>query len=794
MAPRARLGLKCRGVGLGALVSISAIVTATSGPALTATTARTATIALETTESATIALASTATASIYGRVIERGTRRPLDGVEIAIGERFEASGSGGRFEIKELRAGLTTIQFTSVEHEPLEMTIDLKPRENRELIVHLVRLRYSEYEVTVRAKRKRKAPAVELELEEIAVIPGGLGDALKAVQNLPGTMRAPYGLGGLVVRGSPARDTKVFLEGHEIPALYHFGGLTSVVNTDTLSALRFHPGNFSSRYGRASAGVVELEMREGKAHPHGYLDVDLLDVSFVAEAEVAGGGLLISGRRSWVDTFFDLAFSGLGADLKTAPRTYDYQARYEHPLWGGKGYLMLIGADDRFEYVVGHESSIDRPTFLRHLAFHKVQSAWRWKNEDGWSARLSLSGGVSVDDTEVGDAFVSNLDQTSGELRAELGKSLFESLSLEAGIDTHLVDADLENVGPPPRGAEALVVRPNPLPDITSATGFGDGRDAEGNVAAITHRSFLAPAAWLEAIWDPWEPIRIVPGVRVDYHGSIEAVTIAPRVYGSLKFDEDTAIHGGFGLYHSPPPLNFLAETFGSNDLEAERALQASVGFARALPWSFELELELYWKGLSNLAVGTPSPSAASATIHPPVLESSGEGRSIGAELLIRRRLTKGLFGWIAYTLSRSERTPIAGEPMELFAFDQTHVLTLVLSYRTESDWTFGVRARYASGNPFAPLEERVFLADQGQYAPIFAETPRERLPAFFQVDVRIDKEWVFQDVIATAFVDIQNVTNHSNAEGYQYSFDYRERQPVRSLPILPTFGVRLQF
>jgi TonB family protein len=39
-------------------------------------------------------------------------------------------------------------------------------------------------------------------------------------------------------------------------------------------------------------------------------------------------------------------------------------------------------------------------------------------------------------------------------------------------------------------------------------------------------------------------------------------------------------------------------------------------------------------------------------------------------------------FGWISYTLSRSERHDVPSEPLSLFQFDQTHVLTLLGNYK----------------------------------------------------------------------------------------------------------------
>ncbi|MEI7680798.1 MAG: hypothetical protein WCK07_15465, partial [Betaproteobacteria bacterium] len=40
---------------------------------------------------------------------------------------------------------------------------------------------------------------------------------------------------------------------------------------------------------------------------------------------------------------------------------------------------------------------------------------------------------------------------------------------------------------------------------------------------------------------------------------------------------------------------------------------------------------------------------------------STGYGRAYGAELLLRHKLTKNFFGWVAYSLSRYERDGYGG-------------------------------------------------------------------------------------------------------------------------------------
>lgn len=725
-----------------------------------------------------------------GRVLERGTRRPLEGAEIAIAGQLVFADEKGRFKVSEVPAGEHSATISALDHETASLVVSVHPRRTTELHVYLIKLRVTPYEVKVFGKAKVKEPVrYELDLGELTVTAGTLGDGLKAVQNLPGTARTALGLGGLIVRGSPAKDTKVFLDGHPIPMLYHLGGLTSVVNADTLERLDFVPGNFGARYGRGTGGVVTLESRAGKAAPHGYLDVDLLDVTFLAEANVAGGGLLLSGRRSWVDTFFDLIFAGLGDDLEAAPRTYDYQVRFERSLFGGTGGVFVHGADDLFSYVVGDVENHDRPTFDLHNAFHRAQLEWRRELGAGWSARVSSAGGVSIDRLAVGDAYVSDLLELELGARAEVRWRAAPHLTLESGLDLRLARIDYERVGPPPVGPDVIVVQPNPLPDLAQGSSFNDGGDTSENIRARTESDDVAPAAWLEATIDAG-PVRVVPGARVDWHGLARRATFDPRVVALLFLGADTTLEAGAGLYSSPPDVRLLSPVFGGPSAPAgpellpERALHTSFGVERRLPLDLTAEAGVFYKELYDLPVRTGDGG----------YESSGEGVAYGAELLLRRRAQVGLFGWIAYTLSRSERAVREDSPAQLFGFDQTHVLTVVASYRTASDWTFGLRVRYATGNPSTSVESRVFLADQGRYAPVFAEEADSRLPAFLQVDARIDKEWVFRDVIATAYVDVQNATNRTNAEGYQYNYNYTERRPLGGLPILPSAGVRLQF
>jgi hypothetical protein len=79
-------------------------------------------------------------------------------------------------------------------------------------------------------------------------------------------------------------------------------------------------------------------------------------------------------------------------------------------------------------------------------------------------------------------------------------------------------------------------------------------------------------------------------------------------------------------------------------------------------------------------------------------------------------------------------------------------------------------------------------------YIPIRGGIFSERMGGFFQLDLRLDKKWIYNTWIMTAYLDIQNITNRENPERINYSYDYRQSGVVAGVPLLPTLGVKAEF
>jgi len=242
----------------------------------------------------------------------------------------------------------------------------------------------------------------------------------------------------------------------------------------------------------------------------------------------------------------------------------------------------------------------------------------------------------------------------------------------------------------------------------------------------------------------------------------------------------------------------FLDKEFGNPKLSLIGSDQFSAGVERQVTQAFRVDAVAYYARRFDL----PVPSAER-------FSSTGKGRSYGLELLLKHDVTEHFFGWVAYTLAWAEETATTanemisgaagGEPARASgstyhptAFDQRHNLTAVASYRHHT-WQFGARYRLVSGRPTSSITGSFYDADFGGYTPI--STPAGgRLPTFSQLDLRVERAFVFNLWTMSAYLDVQNVFNAQNPESFAYDYRYRESAPIRGLPILPVLGLKGRF
>jgi hypothetical protein len=258
--------------------------------------------------------------------------------------------------------------------------------------------------------------------------------------------------------------------------------------------------------------------------------------------------------------------------------------------------------------------------------------------------------------------------------------------------------------------------------------------------------------------------------------------------YDLVPGERKTTLKGGSGLFHQAAGLFEVVLSDDPKDLRSQRAWQNSLGVEQQLSEHLLLSVEGFYNVLDNLITRGVNERGVLG------YSNAGTGRIFGGELMLRYSEDERFFGWVSYTLSRSERTWRPGEPSELFALDQPHILTVLGSYTLGRGWELGARFRFVSGNSYTPCTGGIFSSTQTAYLCLSGNEPR-RLPPFHQLDVRIDKRWVFDAFTLGVYLDVINAYNRINPDYTEYNFDYTQsRTGTASLPIVPSLGLRGEF
>lgn len=630
-------------------------------------------------------------------------------------------------------------------------------------------------DVEVRGERElRDVTKRTLTMQEIALVPGTTGDALQSLQSLPGVARPPIvSTGQLIVRGSAPGDTNYMVDGTPVPIVYHFGGLASVLPTEVLHKIDFYPGNYSGAFGRGMGGLVDVGIRSPKSDgPHAMAQVDLLDMRALAEAPVfkTGWNVFLAARRSWYDIWLAPILEAANGGTTAASRYYDYQAMLQKDLSPRSSLrLLFFGSDDDLKLLNEDENAgaTDLGGYAYHQSFWRLQVRYEDRLSDRTEIRAVLAGGQDSTDSDVesGDYKSSfHIKEAPVSARIELTQKVRPGVIANVGFDVV--------AGP----YDANIVTP-------SLDGTGSPSGIPGQSTKETNRSGFRALAASYTEWELrlWRGMRIVPAIRVDYSSSTKTWDASPRLVARQDVTRAfprTTVKGGVGLFYQPPASLEADPVFGQLGLKCNRSIHTDFGLEQELTRQIELSLDVYYKKLDDLVVQDG--------------KNAGQGVAYGAEWLLRYKPDERFFGWIAYTISRSERQPSPTSRSAVTSYDQTHSLVVLGSYQLPYGFRVGLRLRLVSGNPYTPVSAGLYSATVGYQTPVVGYPYNSaRLPLFNQLDLRVDKKFQWKSWALSGYLDIQNVYNQQNVEGIIHNYNYTQQASVYGLPFVPSFGLR---
>ncbi len=612
--------------------------------------------------------------------------------------------------------------------------------------------------------------AAKLDREELQRVPGTGGDVVRALTVMPGVvnMQLPIGYSGVVIRGSSPQDSKILVDDFEIPVLFHNIGFRAVVPAEAISALDYLPGGFDVAYGRASSGIVALTTRPGDDKRSFQAEISLIDGGILAQGPIdADTRYMIAFRRSTIDLVLPYIIpASVDLSLTTVPSYYDEQFRIDHRLdehW--KLSLSSVGTQDTFELYAAKDTDAATKRFFNQTRFIRLTADAKY-HDGPWSANLAVSGIASQFEFDAGALQKIDVRQPAITPRGEVIRTWSDALGLK--------NVEWRNGGEMQLGRTSIdLALPREVREGETMQSY-DPKD----VTQTFDGAFWVPdfAAWTAAAADLDPRIRVTLGMRVDAFARDNQIAAQPRGKLEIKLTNELTARFSSGAFLRPP--EFQSEGLQTN-LKPERSTQTITGLQYQPNEATRVQTSLYYTDRTDLITSQPDGS----------LGNEGRGTTYGAELLATYR-GGPWFTWLAYSYSHSTRVDHPGDPTRLFSYDQPHSLNAAASWK-KGRWTLGGRFQLYSGLPYTPALGGVLDSDRNVYVPIYAPVNSARAPMHNQLDLRVDYLWHLGPAQMTVFVDVQNVYLNESVVTYFNSYDYTQQAAFKSLPIIPSIGLR---
>ena len=717
---------------------------------------------------------------IKGTVIDKASRQPLEFINVLVLGlgRGGVTDAEGHFNIGEVPPGIYRLQASAVGYKTIltpeyivstkDLTIQIETEEN-----------LTELEgVTVTASPFRRDPESPvglriIGLQEIEKSPGANRDISRIVQSYPGVAFSPAGYrNDLIVRGGSPSENRFYLDGVEIPNINHFstqgasGGPVGIINADLIREVNFYTGAFPTDRGNAMSSVLDFKLRDGDMERNSLkATLGASEVSLASNGHIGKKtSYLVSVRQSYLQFLFDMlglpllpTFTDAQFKLKTR-----FNANNELTILGLGGIdnmkLNTKLDGEKAEYILSYLPKIQQETFTlgavyRHYAGIHVQSVvvshsylnnrnTKYLNNDESSAdNLSLK----LRSVEQETKFRIENTSTFGNWKINFGANLDYSQYTNTTFQRVYID---------------------------------EGR-------TFDYHTYLGMWRWgifgtiNYATTD--ERFTASLGVRTDANNFSSGMKgmgdqLSPRLSLSYRLTDGLYLSGNAGLYYQLPPYTGLG--FKDNNgawvnkyLRYMSVSQESLGLSWHPGNTFELSAEGFYKQYDkipfSIADGIPLACKGNdyGVIGNEALSSTAQGRAYGIEILMKWLIAKKLNLASSFTLFKSEYRNNKQSEYIASAWDNRYIFNMSGTYNFPHNWSLGMKISCIGGAPYTPYDvekSSLVTAWNAQGRPYYDYTKYNtgRLPAFGQLDVRVDKTFYLKRCMLGFYIDLQNVTN----------------------------------
>ncbi|MBK8413623.1 MAG: TonB-dependent receptor [Bacteroidetes bacterium] len=726
--------------------------------------------------------------TIKGKTVDSKTREPLPFVNIiglgtSVGTTSDATGS---FILKNVKPGYVKLGASSVGYKSFTSADIFVTNEKVPFIeIALEPTTADLKEVVISGPQfvKREESPVSLQtigIREIERNPGGNRDISRVIQSLPGVASSPSFRNDIVIRGGSPSENKFYLDGMEVPIINHFqtqgstGGPVGIINVDLVREVDFYSGAFPVNKGNTLSSIMEFKLLEGNQEKTGFRGtIGSSDLGFTIDGPITSKtNYIVSVRRSYLQFLFE------ALKLPFLPTYTDLQFKVRHKINERNEIIFLgIGAYDQFKLNTNVNDNVDDAEQLEYnnylLGNIPTNNQWNYSTGAIYKhfGKNSLTNVVLSRSTlnNSSEKFRNNNENVTADqifdYESEETENKFRvENNFSKGTMKVLSGFSLEYADYLVKGFDNINTSSGPVKRSynSSLNVFKYGLFVSVSKPVFKNRLALAIGIRTDA---------------TDYSAQMNnpAQQLSPRFSASWSFDEKWSWNFNTGRYYQLPSYSILGFSDASGNLinKANKLkyiyndhLVTGIQF---LPdASSKITLEGFYKKYKNYPYSlTDSISLANlgsdfGVVGNESVNSSSKGRAYGIELLLQRRSATGIYGIMAYTFVRSEFT---GDNANYIpsAWDNKHLLTLTAGKEFGKNWEMGIKWRYVAGRPYTPYDVPATSLKtnwdvRGQGILDYTLLNTERLAAFHQLDLRIDKKWFFDKWSINLYLDLQNV------------------------------------
>ena len=716
---------------------------------------------------------------IKGEIIDKTTREPIEFVNVSVTglDKATVTDDKGMFVFDNIPPGIYTLKANALGHKPVvtpeyilstrDIAVSIEMENSPTELSTLI--------VSGSPFRRDMSSPIGLRIigiQEIERSPGANRDISRIVQSYPGVSFSPAGYrNDLIVRGGSPSENRFYLDGIEIPNINHFstqgasGGPVGIINADLIREVKFYTGGFPADRGNALSSVLDFKLREGEMDQYSFkATLGASEVSLASTGHIGDKtSYLVSVRQSYLQFLFKmlgLPFLPTFTDAQFKIKTrFDKNNELTVLGLGGidnmKLNTSLTGEDA--EYLLSYLPTIKQETYTLGASY-KHYAGIHSQTVTLSHSYLNNRNTKYMDNDESSENNLTlklkSIEQET-KLRFE-NTSRMDSWTINAGVNldyTNYTDNTFQKL---------FLDEPVTLKYNTDLNLFRWG--------------IFASATYIM----PGERFTATIGLRTDANNFSNEMKnmlkqLSPRVSVDYRLFGDLHMSGNFGMFYQLPPYTAMGFKNNEGDLVNKsikymRVMQEGLGLNWHKGTSIEISLEGFYKHYNDipLSVADQIPLACKGNDYGVVgneaLVSSAQGRSYGLELLVRWFIAKKLNLSSSFTLFKSEYRNTKDSRYIASAWDNKYIFNLSGTYNLPKHWSIGAKVKSTGGAPYTPYDvEKSSLVTawnaKGRPYYDYSQYNTKRLPAYGQLDIRIDKTFYIKRCMLGFYIDLQNVT-----------------------------------